>query len=136
MKFVPFLFLILHLSEARVASSETSVGAIVTSEVKERPPLHYPCVFRSLPGDPYPSVIVRWQDQLQMFTWNSEGRARYKMNYKYPAVQQSHSYPSGGLSGDGGAGTTAKPFSDVPVVPEYYVFDDIVQWFNKDCVRP
>lgn len=134
MKFLPILFLILHWSEARVALSEKVIDAVFTSEAKERPPLHYPCTFRSLPGDPYPSVVLKFQNQVQRSTWDAEGKVKFDRNYEYP-VQQSHSYPSGApLSG--GSGTTAKPFSDVPIVPEGYIYDDIIQWFTKDCVRP
>lgn len=137
MKLFPLLLLIIQWCDARVASSETDVIPNVNTNVKEREPLHYPCIFRTLQsGDSYPSVVVRWQNQVQRLTWNSNGDVKLDQNYKQPVISFSYP-PSGGLSGDGGEPTTtAKPFADAPVVPDGYIAQDIVDWFSKECVRP
>lgn len=133
---LPVLVLIItELSEGRVATSETDVKPLPVSDVKDRTPLNFPCKFRTLQGgDPYPSVVVRWQGKIQRLTWGQDGQISYEQNYIYPT--QSHAYPSsGGLSGDSGT-TYSDPFGDASVVPDDYLFGDIVAWFSRDCKRP
>lgn len=129
-----FLLFVFELCEGRVAYSETAVLAPETN-VKERAPLNFPCKFRTLQGgDAYPSVVVRWHGQIQRMTWNSAGEVTSEQNYKHPNA--SHAYPSsGGLSGDSPT-VPSDPFPDAPVVPDDYVFDDIVTWFSRGCSRP
>lgn len=114
----------------------SSDGRTVPDEViPENPALSFDCHFRTLQGgDPYPSVVVKWQNEVQRLTWNSDGEAIFERNYKQPI--SSHSYPSSsGLSGDGTT-TTVNPFVDAPVIPDNYTWDDIFNKFVKMCRKP
>lgn len=137
MRLFPLLLLIIQWCDARVASSETGIVPNVNINVKERELLNYPCVFRTLQSyDPYPSVVVKWQNQVQRLTWTVDGIAKLHRNYKQPKL--TFTYPSsGGLSGDGGAPTTTpEPFAEAPVVPDNYDVTDIIDWFSRVCVKP
>lgn len=133
----PLIFLfVLCEGRPRVATSDAEVKPAGTSDAKVRPPLTFPCMFRTLQGgDAYPSVVVRWHGQIQRVTWNSNGEVTYDQNYVHPT--QSHSYPSSssGLSGDSGS-SNSDPFGDAFIVPDDYVFDDIVASFTQNCKRP
>lgn len=132
-----FLLFTFELCAGRVAPGET--GTIVVPEQndgKSKAPLNFECKFRTLKvGDAYPSVVVRWNGQIQRMTWNSAGEVTSEQNYVHP-VAPSHSYPSsGGLSG-GSVSAPKDPFFDAPVIPEVYEFQDIVDSFKRNCVRP
>ncbi|KAM3966982.1 uncharacterized protein ACR2FA_011866 [Aphomia sociella] len=121
------VFLLSQFTESRIASSETDL------EIDQKE-FNAPCIFRTLQGgDPYPSVVVKWQGQVQRLTWNSDRSIRLDSNYKQPSV--THSYPAGGLSG-GKQTAVSDPFGDAPVVPETYTVEEIKEWFGKHCIVP
>ena len=131
-----FLLFTFDLCAGRVAPGETeTIVAPERTDVKERAPLVFECKFRTLQGgDAYPSVVVRWNGQIQRMTWGAGGEVKSEQNYVYPAA--FHVYPSSdGLSG-GSSSAPTDPFPDAPVIPEEYVFDDIVASFTRNCVRP
>ncbi|XP_026759774.2 uncharacterized protein LOC113518937 [Galleria mellonella] len=119
------LLLLSQFVDSRVASGETNI-----EEYDELTSV--PCVLRTLQGgDPFPSVVVKWQGELQRLTWNKDRSIRLDQNYKQPEV--SHAYPTGGLSG-GQQTVVVDPFRDAPVVPDSYKVEDIKEWFSKQCV--
>ncbi|PZC72037.1 hypothetical protein B5X24_HaOG211987 [Helicoverpa armigera] len=131
----PLILFTFGLCGARVVPATDSIVVPDRTDVKERAPLSYTCKFRTLQGgDAYPSVVVRWHGQIQRMTWDSAGEVTYEQNYVYPAA--FHVYPSSdGLSG-GSAQAPTDPFPDAPVIPDEYVFEDIVESFKRDCKRP
>lgn len=107
------------------------------SVLQDKPKLQLECTFRSLQGDPYPSIVVKWLGEMQRLTWDSKGDVIFDRSFKLPPMQ-SHSYPSSssGLSGDG---TTSKPFDpyeNAPIIADHYTWDDILDSFVKDCKKP
>lgn len=128
------LLFVFDLCEGRVAQQTETIVVPESSDVKN-PPLKFECKFRTLQGgDAYPSVVVRWNGQIQRMTWNSAGEVTYEQNYVYPVA--FHVYPnSGGLSG-GSSSAPTDPFFDAPVISDDYTFDDIVASFKSNCVRP
>lgn len=132
MKLLLALFVLFYsnASEARIASEEG-----VTPILQDRPKIQLECKLRSLEGDPYPSVVVKWLGENQRLTWNSKGEVTFERNFKLPSA--SHSYPSsGGLSGDSTTAKTTDPFADSEVVSDDNVWEDIVTWFTTKCTRP
>ncbi|XP_059058683.1 uncharacterized protein LOC131852080 [Achroia grisella] len=125
------LFSVLLLSQfvdSRVASGEIYI------ETESDELASIPCILRTLQGgDPFPSVVVKWQGQVQRLTWNQDRSIRLDENYNQPQV--SHSYPTGGLSG-GGQTEVTDPFQNAPVVPDSYKIQDIKDWFSKQCILP
>lgn len=134
---VPILIFVLlstKLCESRVASNEADVNTGQLQVESKRPTLA--CTLRTLNvGDPYPSVIVKWRDQVHALTWDSNRQEVIHENYKLPSV--SHSYPSsGGLSGGGTVSAPRDPFGDATVLPDSYSSEDVVKFFREDCKRP
>lgn len=124
----------LKLSDARVASSEADVESSQVQVSEKRPTLV--CTLRTLnAGDPYPSVIVKWRNQINALTWDSGRQEVLHEDYKLPSV--THSYPgSGGLSGGGSSSVQQDPFSDATVISDSYSSEDILAFFREDCKRP
>lgn len=116
-------------------AQQTETIVVPESSDVKNPPLQFECKFRTLQGgDAYPSVVVRWNGQIQRMTWNSAGEVTYEQNYVYPVA--FHVYPSSdGLSG-GSSSAPTDPFFDAPVISDAYTFDDIVASFKSNCVRP
>lgn len=129
MKGFIILLLAIYTSDSRTVPDDGH------GQILENPALTFDCHFRTLQGgDPYPSVVVRWQKDVQRLTWNMGGEAIFERNYKQPMT--SHSYPSSnGLSGDA-ATTTVDPFADAPVIPDHFSWDEIYSTFVKLCRRP
>ncbi|KAJ2947528.1 hypothetical protein O0L34_g17317 [Tuta absoluta] len=136
MKFL-LLFFVVYLScssEGRVAFEER-FDTTVAPDTQKSQELRMECKLRSLQGDPFPSVIVRWQRAVHRFTWDSNGEVMFERNFKQ--ASQSHSYPSsGGLSGDTTTARPSDPFRDAVVISDQYTWDDIVNSFTLDCKRP
>lgn len=133
MKHLLLIFLYLHSSECRVTSAEVELEQ-EAREAKELPLLNLPCTFRSLKSDdPYPSVVLKWNNKVPRFTWDSEGNVVSEEDYKHQAV--SVSYPSSsGLSG--GESKPQDPFANADQVPDEYTWSDITEWFSSKCVKP
>ncbi|KAG6451282.1 hypothetical protein O3G_MSEX007033 [Manduca sexta] len=131
MKYLPLVLLFLaHACECRVASSEESDSS--SSEETTRPPLNFPCIFRTLEGESYPSVVVRWRGELQKFAWYHGDDIVFSQDYKYKSA--SHSYPSsGGLSG---GDVVSDPFANAPVINKDYTLDEITAAFRNNCAKP
>lgn len=131
MKYSILIFVLLAYSESKsIQENDTK------SVLQDKPKLQLECNFKSLQGDPYPSVVVRWSGEMQRLTWDSKGYVKFDRSFKLPPMQ-SHSYPSSsGLSGDK---TTAKPFDpfeNAPIIADYFTSDDILDSFVKDCKKP
>lgn len=130
-----FVLSLLRIGECRTASSEVDIVSAVTT-VEKREPLRLACTFRTLKStEPYPSVVVKWHNQVQRFTWKANGDVTFEKDYKHEVV--SHGYPtSGGLSGSAQTTTPSDPFANAPVAPDEYTWEDLVTWFQNSCSRP
>lgn len=132
MKYTILIFVLLAYSESKSIQIETDTKPVL----QDKPKLQLECNLKSLQGDPYPSIVIRWLGEMQKLTWDLKGDVKFERSFKLPPMQ-SHSYPSSsGLSGDS---TTAKPFDpfeNAPIIPDYYTVDDILDSFVKDCKKP